>query len=204
MDIRLKTEKYTFDGREVVLCCNMNVLADVQEAYGGDITKALGKGTTKTILNFFAAMVNDYLDTIGETKSYTAKEVGRLLPPSQLRDISAMVMGLGILGIFAVQELKVAGAYPVIAVDPVKSAAVMLVVKVWDAVNDPMMGTIISNTNTLKDGTEYLFKVEAFDPYDMFRGNYLWINFDEDTAKIAFELDDNEDYYRREEMYCIF
>lgn len=33
---------------------------------------------------------------------------------------SAMVMGLGILGIFAVQELKVAGAYPVIAVDPVK------------------------------------------------------------------------------------
>lgn len=33
---------------------------------------------------------------------------------------SAMVMGLGILGIFAVQELKAAGAYPVIAVDPVK------------------------------------------------------------------------------------
>ena len=33
---------------------------------------------------------------------------------------SAMVMGLGILGIFAVQELKSAGAYPVIAVDPVK------------------------------------------------------------------------------------
>ena len=34
---------------------------------------------------------------------------------------SAMVMGLGILGIFAVQELKAAGAYPVIAVDPVES-----------------------------------------------------------------------------------
>lgn len=33
---------------------------------------------------------------------------------------SAMVMGLGILGIFAVQELKAAGAYPVIAVDPIK------------------------------------------------------------------------------------
>lgn len=32
---------------------------------------------------------------------------------------SAMVMGLGILGIFAVQLLRVAGAYPVIAVDPV-------------------------------------------------------------------------------------
>ncbi len=33
---------------------------------------------------------------------------------------SALVMGLGILGIFAVQELKAAGAYPVIAADPVK------------------------------------------------------------------------------------
>ena len=33
---------------------------------------------------------------------------------------SAMVMGLGILGIFAVQELRAAGAYPVIAVDPIK------------------------------------------------------------------------------------
>ncbi len=33
---------------------------------------------------------------------------------------SAMVMGLGILGIFAVQELKAAGAYPIIAVDPIR------------------------------------------------------------------------------------
>ena len=33
---------------------------------------------------------------------------------------SALVMGLGILGVFAVQELKAAGAYPVIAADPVK------------------------------------------------------------------------------------
>ena len=33
---------------------------------------------------------------------------------------SAMVMGLGILGIFAVQELRAAGAYPVIAVDPIE------------------------------------------------------------------------------------
>jgi threonine dehydrogenase-like Zn-dependent dehydrogenase len=30
-----------------------------------------------------------------------------------------MVMGLGILGVFAVQELKAAGAYPIIAVDPI-------------------------------------------------------------------------------------
>jgi len=34
---------------------------------------------------------------------------------------SAMVMGLGILGVFAVQELKAAGAYPIVAVDPIKN-----------------------------------------------------------------------------------
>ena len=32
---------------------------------------------------------------------------------------SALVMGLGILGILAVEELKAAGAYPIIAVDPI-------------------------------------------------------------------------------------
>ena len=32
---------------------------------------------------------------------------------------SALVMGLGILGIFAVQELRAAGAYPIIAADPI-------------------------------------------------------------------------------------
>lgn len=38
---------------------------------------------------------------------------------------------------------------------------------------------IISNFIALNSGTEYLFKVEAIDPYDMFRGNYLNINFKE-------------------------
>ncbi len=42
--------------------------------------------------------------------------------------------------------------------------------------------TIAINTNTLKDGTEYYFKIEAYDPYDMFRGNYLRIAFEEDTV----------------------
>ena len=43
--------------------------------------------------------------------------------------------------------------------------------------------TIVTNNTALKDGTEYLFKVEAFDPYDMFRGNYLNISFKEDSVK---------------------
>ena len=40
--------------------------------------------------------------------------------------------------------------------------------------------TIYLNTDTLEDGTEFLFKVRAYDPYDAFRGNYLDITFEED------------------------
>lgn len=42
---------------------------------------------------------------------------------------------------------------------------------------------VIVNTDTLKDGKEFLFKVEAFDPYDVLRGNYLDINFSESYAR---------------------
>lgn len=41
--------------------------------------------------------------------------------------------------------------------------------------------TIAINSNTLKDGTEFIFEIEAYDPYDMFRGNYLYVNFKENT-----------------------
>ena len=55
--------------------------------------------------------------------------------------------------------------------------------------------TIATNSNTLKDGSEFLFKVEAYDPYDMFRGNYLNIRFEEDTvSKIP-------NYYKEAEEY---
>lgn len=56
--------------------------------------------------------------------------------------------------------------------------------------------TIITNSSTLKDGTEYLFEVEAFDPYDMFRGNYLNISFKEDTVK--GNLTDNQSYHSKD------
>lgn len=94
MDIRLKTAKYTFDGQEMTLCCNMNVLADVQEMFDGNISKALRSATTKTIVCFLTAMINDYLDSEGSDKSYTVKQVGRLIPPSQLSDVTSLVMDL--------------------------------------------------------------------------------------------------------------
>ncbi len=65
---------------------------------------------------------------------------------------SAMVMGLGILGIFAVQELKAAGAYPVIAVDPVKSRREMAVKLGADFAFDPTERDFSENVIQASDG----------------------------------------------------
>ena len=59
--------------------------------------------------------------------------------------------------------------------------------------------TIVASANTLKDGTEFLFKVMAFDPYDMFRGNYLNIRFEEKEVRGAPNMSSNsssrDNYY---------
>ena len=72
MDVRLKTEPFALNGKVYNICCNMNVLADVQEAYGGDFRNALNNPTSlRTSLVFLAAMLND-----------AAKDLGRMLPVS--------------------------------------------------------------------------------------------------------------------------
>lgn len=93
-DIRIKKETIQFDGRDIVLCCNMNVLADVQEAYGGNINGALRGATVKSLLHFLTAMINDHLDSSGDAQRYTVREVGRLIPPADLKEITQTVMGL--------------------------------------------------------------------------------------------------------------
>ena len=65
---------------------------------------------------------------------------------------SAMVMGLGILGIFAVQELKAAGAYPVIAVDPIKERRELALKLGADFALDPMESSFYERAKELSDG----------------------------------------------------
>ncbi len=65
---------------------------------------------------------------------------------------SAMVMGLGILGVFAVQELKAAGAYPVIAVDPVKERREFALKMGADYALDPTGGNFVKDVTALSDG----------------------------------------------------
>ena len=65
---------------------------------------------------------------------------------------SAMVMGLGILGIFAVQELRAAGAYPVIAVDPVKERRDFALKMGADYVLDPTEEGFSERVNQITNG----------------------------------------------------
>ncbi len=65
---------------------------------------------------------------------------------------SAMVMGLGILGIFAVQELKAAGAYPIIAVDPVNDRREFALKMGADYAFDPTEKDFAANVLALTNG----------------------------------------------------
>lgn len=65
---------------------------------------------------------------------------------------SAMVMGLGILGIFAVQELKAAGAYPIIAVDPVSERRDLALKLGADYALDPTKANFSQTVRQLSEG----------------------------------------------------
>lgn len=103
-DIRLKTAKYTIAGCEYTLTCNMNVLADVQEAHGGDLISALDKTRAiKTALEFGAAMCNECADVNGWPERFTAKSLGRVLPAAEVQQFSAVVSALIYSAIFPVE-----------------------------------------------------------------------------------------------------
>jgi threonine dehydrogenase-like Zn-dependent dehydrogenase len=65
---------------------------------------------------------------------------------------SALVMGLGILGIFAVQELEAAGAYPIIAADPVKERREFALKMGADYAVDPTEADFAKTVDRLSEG----------------------------------------------------
>ena len=65
---------------------------------------------------------------------------------------SALVMGLGILGIFAVQELKAAGAYPIIGVDPIESRRNFALKMGADFALDPTEKNFLKTVKHLSNG----------------------------------------------------
>lgn len=100
-DVRLKTAEFEYAGKIYNLTCNMNVLADVQEEYGGDLMRALKRVTSlKTTLVFLAAMLNDAAETQGlrgedgKLLRVTAHEIGRKLTLAQTTEAAQMITGL--------------------------------------------------------------------------------------------------------------
>lgn len=92
-DIRLEQMPFSFDGKVWQLRCNMNVLADVQDSYGGSITDALTGGKpSRSVIEFLAAMLNDYAEEMGWTERYTARSLGRKLSPNMVPTVE--IMGL--------------------------------------------------------------------------------------------------------------
>lgn len=91
MDLRQKELPFVFEGRTYKLRCNMNVLADVQEASGGRISASLsGKAKLKNSLMYLAAMMTDYADEQGWTDengmplTFTWRTLGRVLRPEEV------------------------------------------------------------------------------------------------------------------------
>lgn len=65
---------------------------------------------------------------------------------------SALVMGLGILGIFAVQELRAAGAYPIIAADPIPERRELALALGADYALDPLAPDFAAEVVRLSSG----------------------------------------------------
>ena len=75
---RLKMEEVPFEmnGKTYILRCNMAVLEEVQEAFDGDIIKAM-ENPNSSVCVFLAAMLNDYADEQGWPERYSVKHVKR-------------------------------------------------------------------------------------------------------------------------------
>jgi len=92
-DIRLKTAAWRYADREFVLRCNMNVLADVQSIYG-DLSSAFEGGMMRSVLDFLAAMMNDYAESQNWQIRYTGRELGRDLSWQEFQQVQELVMDL--------------------------------------------------------------------------------------------------------------
>ena len=100
-DVRQKTAEYEYAGRIYNLTCNMNVLADVQEEYDGDLMRALRSVTSrKATLRFRAARPDGAAETQdlrgedGKLLRVTARELGRKLTMTQTTDAAQLITKL--------------------------------------------------------------------------------------------------------------
>lgn len=98
---KLNTVDYELEGRVYRLSCNMNVLADVQDEYDGNLLRALNTvHGLKSTLAFLAGMLTDAADTQGIKDEnglplvFTRKQLGRKLTLSQTIEAGKLIYPL--------------------------------------------------------------------------------------------------------------
>ena len=92
-DLRIQEHSFPFRGRDYVLRCNFNVLAEVSERYGGELPDIFDAATRlRTVRDYLAAMLNDYARLQG-WETVTPEELGRELTGAQAATMAA-VLGL--------------------------------------------------------------------------------------------------------------
>lgn len=96
-EIRLKTMPYEFNGKTYQLCCNYNVLADIQEEFGSIPNLLKENSMLKAYPVILSAMLNDYADTQGWDEKHTPREVGRTidirkLPKEHILSVMQLVL----------------------------------------------------------------------------------------------------------------
>ena len=98
---RLKTVDYEFEGRKYRLVCNMNVIAPVQEAYNGNLRRALERRHgIKSTLQFLAAMLTEaarkqnITDDSGLPLQFTAEQLGETLSWNETMEAGAKIWPL--------------------------------------------------------------------------------------------------------------
>lgn len=97
----MKTVDYEFGGRKYRLVCNMNVIAPVQEAYNGDLRRALERRHgIKSTLQFLAAMLTEaarkqrITDDDGLPLQFTAEQLGETLSWNETMEAGAKIWPL--------------------------------------------------------------------------------------------------------------
>ena len=93
MDVRLKTVPYEYCGHKLNLCCNMNVLADLQEE--GNLDSLLDEKRSMRSFNMLmAAMINDAAYADGIDIHVTHMEFGRTNGWKEFAKMRSDIFGL--------------------------------------------------------------------------------------------------------------
>ena len=93
MDLRLKTLPFEYGGHTLQLCCNFNVLADLQA--NGELEEMLDeKRSFRNFTRLLAALVNEAANAAGLDLSVTDREIGRAVSWKEFRCIQGDVFSL--------------------------------------------------------------------------------------------------------------